>query len=76
MTESDAPALTGTHPGTEADVPGGLFSPAAGSEYIANIGGGSIQSVTSVSRCNATDTTDTTGGRRPAASKLLLELAI
>jgi hypothetical protein len=32
MTESDAPALTGIRPGTEADVLGGLFSPAGRSD--------------------------------------------
>ena len=39
--------------------------PRTGSAYIVNIGGASILSVTSISRCNATDTA---GFRRPATS--------
>jgi YVTN family beta-propeller protein len=39
--------------------------PRTGSAYLVNVGGASILSVTSISRCNAADTT---GCRRPAAS--------
>ena len=39
--------------------------PRTGSAYIVNVGGANILSVTSVRRCNATDTT---GCRRPAAT--------